>query len=394
VTRDSASKTLQPLDLNALRGRLNGIDETLLDQFIQRIDIARQVAAYKHQSGLPVFDAEREVIVAARARARFPDPDGIRAESLIKSLMRLSREVQYDVIEPKDCNWEMGMQIDNAPNAPERTMRIVCQGSPGAYSMAAGAKLFPRSTLIPASTFADACTLVLEGQADLAVLPLENSTAGTVDDVYDLLQSHKLYIIQSSSLPISHRLMAIPGTRLDQIRNVISHPQALAQCQGYIQRKGWQTQESTNTAHAAAFVASVDDPSLAAIASEEAARIHGLQIIDHDICDSGHNQTRFIVISRTLVISPAADRVSLILSLPHQSGALAATLSMFSDRGINLLKIQSRPDPQKAWNYRFYLDFESPPNSQEALLVLYQLDREMPYLQLLGWYSESDKPEF
>ena len=124
------------------------------------------------------------------------------------------------------------------------------------------------------------------------------------------------------------------------------------------------------------------------IASAAAAELHGLEVLADDICDSGVNQTRFVVISRELVITPDADRVSLVLSTPHQSGALAATLSMFSDRGINLLKIQSRPDPLKAWNYRFYLDFESSRTDSEDMLVLYQLEHEMPSLQLLGWYRE------
>lgn len=391
---DEAPAVMKPADLDMLRSQLSEIDESLLNQFFGRIGIVRQVAAYKQQVGIPVLDLEREAIVASRARTRYPAPDGIRAESLVRTVMRLSREAQYDDIEAEDKDWATGAMIRNAPSEVKQALRIACQGAPGAYSMAAGARLFPKAELISAPTFAGVCALVLDGRADLAVLPLENSTAGTVDDVYDLLQDKRLFIIQSTSLPISHRLMAAPGARIEDIRTVVSHPQALAQCQDTIRRQGWNILESTNTAHAAADVAAAADPTLAAIASEDAARIHGLQILADDICDSRHNQTRFVVISRTLVISPRADRVSLILSLPHQSGSLASTLSMFSDRGINLLKIQSRPDPEKAWNYRFYVDFESQRGAREAFLVLYQLDREMPYLQLLGWYRESDQPDF
>ena len=396
----SSAPDLQPtgparqISLEELRIKLSGIDESMLNQFVMRTEIVRQVAAYKRRKGLPVLDLDREAVVAARARTRYPSFDGMRAESLVKSLMRLSREAQYDDIEPEDRDWALGAMIRQAPTTVEAAGRIVCQGSAGAYSMSAGKRLFPDAELLSAATFAEACAMVLDGRADLAVLPWENSTAGTVDDVYDLLQANRLYIVQSASLSIGHRLMAAPGTRIDQIRTVISHPQALSQCQNYISRHGWKILESTNTAHAAAAVSENKDPTRAAIASAEAALIHGLDILAEDINDRMHNQTRFIVVGRTLVIPPEADRVSLILSTPHQSGSLASTLSMFGDRGVNLLKIQSRPDPDKAWNYRFHIDFESLRGAREAMLVLYQLDREMPYLQLLGWYRESDRPEF
>lgn len=388
------SGSARQISLEELRSKLSGIDESMLNQFVMRTEIVRQVAAYKRRKGLPVLDLDREAVVAARARTRYPSFDGMRAESLVKSLMRLSREAQYDDIEPEDRDWALGAMIRQAPTTVEAAGRIVCQGSAGAYSMSAGARLFPKAELLSSATFAEACAMVLDGRADLAVLPWENSTAGTVDDVYDLLQANRLYIVQSASLSIGHRLMAVPGTHIDQIRTVISHPQALSQCQNYISRHGWQIRESTNTAHAAASVSESKDPTVAAIASVEAARIHGLDILAEDINDRLHNQTRFIVVGRSLVIPPEADRVSLILSTPHQSGSLASTLSMFGDRGVNLLKIQSRPDPDKAWNYRFHIDFESLRGAREAMLVLYQLDREMPFLQLLGWYRESDRPEF
>ncbi len=377
-------------DLDSLRAQLNKLDEALFDSFRDRLTVVRQVAAYKKNSGLPVIDLEREAVVAARIRSRFPQEDGRRAESLARTLMRLSRESQYEDILPDDHDWALGEQLRLAPSEPARAAIIACQGASGAYSMEAGALLFPEATLIPVPTFAAACASVLEGRTDLAVLPLENSTAGAVDAVYDLLLSQQLHIIRSFLLPIQHRLAVKPGTRLSDIRRVRSHPQALAQCRNFIHRHGWEIEEAANTAVAAAEAAEVADPELAVIASAAAAGLHGLEILADDICNSGDNQTRFVVISRELVISPDANRVSLVLSIPHQSGALASTLSMFSDRGINLLKIQSRPDPLKAWNYRFYLDFESPRADPEAMLVLYQLEREMPYLQLLGWYREQE----
>jgi chorismate mutase/prephenate dehydratase len=377
-------------DLAELRAQLNDLDESLFDRFRERLEIVRHVADYKKRSGLPVVDLEREAVVAAQVSSRFPQADSRRAESLARTLMRLSREAQYEDLLPHDHEWALGERLHKAAAKPAHTASIACQGASGAYSMEAGALLFPDADLVPAPTFAEACARVLDGRSDLAVLPLENSTAGTVDAVYDLLLSQQLYIIQSILLPIQHRLAAKPGTTLAEIRRVRSHPQALAQCQSFIRAHGWETEEAANTAVAAAEAAAATESGLAVIASAAAAELHGLEVLADDICDSGSNQTRFVVISRELVITPDADRVSLVLSTPHQSGALASTLSMFSDRGINLLKIQSRPDPLKAWNYRFYLDFESPRADTEAMLVLYQLEHEMPSLQLIGWYRELD----
>ena len=388
----SGDETAKALDLRDLRRQISEIDETLLDQFSRRTGIVRQVAAYKIERHIPVLDLEREASVAATARSRYSDADGMRAESLMKNVMRLSREAQYDDRDMDDPEWVLGTAIRSAPSKHGPIRKVVCQGSPGAYSMAAGALLFPDAERVCAATFADACALVLDGQADVAVLPWENSTAGTVDEVYSLLQENRLFIIRCASLAIGHTLMSLPGTSLDRIKTIVSHPQALAQCQDFIRRQGAVIRESTNTAFAAELVATSGDPTLAAIASAQAAKIHGLEILADGIQDLSHNQTRFIVISRTLVIPHDADRVSLILSLPHQSGSLASTLSVFGDRGLNLIKIQSRPDPLKAWNYRFHIDFESPNGSLEAMRALYQLDREMPFLKLLGWYRESGEP--
>ena len=381
-----------PVDLVDLRRQISEIDEKLLDHFSRRTGIVRQVAAFKTARHIPILDLEREAAVAAGARSRYTNTDGMRAESLMKNVMRLSREAQYDDRDMDDPEWVLGQAIRSALRNPGPIRKIVCQGSPGAYSMAAGTLLFPDAQRVGAPTFAQACTLVLDGQVDVAVLPWENSTAGTVDEVYGLLQENRLFIIRSASLAIGHTLMALPGTQLEQIKTIVSHPQALAQCQDFIRRQGAAIRESANTAFAAELVAGSGDPTMAAIASSEAAKIHGLKILADGIQDLSHNQTRFIVVSRTLVIPQDADRVSLILSLPHQSGSLASTLSVFGDRGLNLIKIQSRPDPLKAWNYRFHIDFESSSGSLEALRAFYQLDREMPFLKLLGWYRESDEP--
>jgi chorismate mutase/prephenate dehydratase len=198
-----------------------------------------------------------------------------------------------------------------------------------------------------------------------------------------------LTIWRSLSLPIQHCLLGLPGSTFGTIRAVVSHPQALAQCSDLIRARGWEVRESSNTAFAAASLAQLGDPGLAAIASETAAADNQLTILSRDTCNSHANQTRFVAVGRSLVITPDADRISLVLRLPHHSGSLAATLAIFGDRGLNLTKIESRPDLDSPWTYLFYLDFEAvAARTASALATLLQLSREMPMLRLLGWYHE------
>jgi len=375
-------------DLNELRERISSIDDKLLELFKSRMQVARQIAETKAGTDKPVYDPAREDELLEWAGSYCEGADSLRAQNLMRTLMRLSRGAQYDLLRVQDVKYELGRIIGNALHTPPYVRTAVYQGPLSSYSSQACRLLFPEAEISSARTFADACDLVSEGAADIAVLPLENSTAGTVDDVYDLLISHHLSIRCSLSMPISHCLMAKPGTRLEEIREVISHPQALAQCSEAISRYGWQISESLNTAYAAGHVAASSKIGLAAIASAEAAAEHGLQILLDNIANAPHNQTRFIAVGRQLLISPDADRLSLVLRLPHQSGALASMLALFADRGINLSKIQSRPDPFQPWAYLFYLDADCLAGSEQALSALYQLSREMPYIKLLGWYNE------
>lgn len=333
-----------------------------------------------------MFDPLREEEIAAAARATIPGDDGIRAEKLLRSLMRLSRGVQYDLLLPLDTQFALGQQIAGALSAEPEISHIIHQGAAASYSARACACLFPGRPTRSVQTFAEACQIVADGEADAAVLPLENSTAGSVGETYQLLQSHGLYIWRTCDLPIHHHLLAVPGATIDQIRTVVSHPQALAQCASFIRRHSWHPVESLNTAFAAADIARDGDPTRAAIASRQAARMFGLQVLAEEISDHRENLTRFGVVGRELVIDPRASRLSLILRTPHASGSLAATLALFSDRNLNLSKIHSRANPDEPWSYLFDLDVECPAHDPQALATLYQLSREMSYLQLLGWY--------
>jgi chorismate mutase/prephenate dehydratase len=390
MCRNEAESIYEPGtdELDSLRAQINGIDDEIILLFNRRMLLARKVAGIKAATGGPVYDQTREESILERARQKCAGNDGLRAETLMRSLMRLSRGAQYDQLRITDENFQIGRLLENAGRTLPASNRAVYQGTPSSYSARACSFLFPDAQTNNVQTFANACQQVSEEKADLAVLPLENTTAGTVDDVYDLLLQHNLNIWQSVSLQIQHRLLALPGTQLSEIREVISHPQALAQCSDAIRRHGWQVRESLNTAYAAEAAAGQNNRQIAAIASDEAAANYNLEVLLPDICNTPHNQTRFIVAGKKPVVLPDADRISLVIRLPHRSGSLTSTLSIFSDRGLNLSKIQSRPDPQQPWTYLFYLDVDCKAGDPEALSALYQLSLEMPYLRLLGWYRE------
>jgi len=313
---------------------------------------------------------------------------GTRVDSLMKTMMRISREKQYDILLPCDNNWKIGQALKEARTSLDFIRTAAFGGTRGSYSEQAAQKLFPDARKIEMHTFSQACELVLSGEADAAVLPLENTTAGTVDTVYELLQKKSLHIVRATSITVAHVLAVLPGTKLSDIRTVTSHPQAISQCSEAISEYGWSSLPSDNTAFAAQEVKRQADPSVAAISSEEAARRNGLDILPVEICNTSSNQTRFIAVARELVITPDADRISTLIHLPHRSGGLVSALEIFADRGLNLSSIFSRPIQDTPGEYSFFLDFICPAMGRDALLALYQLSSEMPYIKVLGWYVE------
>ncbi len=374
-----------------LRSEIEKIDTQILQLFDQRMKTAARVAADKLISGKPVFDLAREDHLVAMAVSKTDPKHQTRAANLLKCLMRLSRGVQYEWLLDQGKTFDILSLIHSGIDSWPENPRLVCQGAAGSYSAKACQMLFPDQSFYQTRTFEDACRVVWHNEADVAVLPLENTTAGTVDDVYDLLLKYDLYIWRSVSLPIRHVLAVSPGTKINDIETVVSHPQALAQCSSYIKKHQWHIKESLNTAFAAQLVAEKKDHRMAAIASDTAAEAYQLTVLDAQISNSSHNQTRFIAIGKKPLVIEDADRISLILKLPHQSGALASTLAIFSDRYLNLTKIQSRPDPQLPWTYLFYLDFEAAAsNRKAALATLYHLSQEMPYIRFIGWYRETE----
>lgn len=387
-TEVTAAPTSATKTLPQLRQEITALDQRLMELFQERLALAAEVAENKRHSGKSVYDQNREEEIVVAVRGQMEAELGSRAEAFIRTLMRISREKQYDLLLPEDRHFDLGKKLRHAPATLEKIKKVSYGGTLGSYSQQAAEGLFPEAQLQASTTFAEAWEAVVRGDVDAAVLPLENSTAGTVDDVYNLLQSADLYVVKAISLAISHKLAVLPGTKLEQIKKIVSHPQALSQCSALITEKKWQSIVAGNTAFAASQVQSEKDFSQGAIASEAAAKANGLEILPLQLCNESSNHTRFIAVTRDLIITPEADRISTILHLPHQSGALVAALQIFADRGLNLFSISSRPLPGKPWEYAFFLDFICPALGEEALLALYQLSLEMPYLKFLGWYAE------
>ena len=374
--------------LTELRTQISEVDAELMKIFNRRMDLAEAIAHTKIHSKTAVYDARREAEVSGQARHRAGDDMATRVDSLMKTMMRISREKQYDILLPGDKNWKIGQALMSARTSLNFVRTAAFGGTRGSYSELAVQKLFPDAVKLETHTFSQACELVLSGKADAAVLPLENTTAGTVDNVYELLQKKDLHIVRAASITVTHVLAVLPGTKVSDIRMVTSHPQAISQCSETIGEYGWDCLPSENTAFAAEEVKKRGEASLAAISSEEAARRNGLEILPVEICNAALNQTRFIAVTKELIITPDADRISTLMHLPHRSGALVAALEIFADRGLNLSSIFSRPIQNTPGEYSFFLDFICPAMGSDALLALYQLSSEMPYVKVLGWYVE------
>ena len=380
--------TNEQAGLTDIRREIADIDEEMLALLSRRQNLAVAVYEQKKADVQPIYDAEQEKYKLTQLNNAEDPLIRQYGPPLQATLMRLSRARQYALARPESFDWEIGRLIREGLTRKFPVQLVATQGNAYSYSAKAATKLFPGRAYFPHRTFEAAIMSVVRGETDAAVLPLENSTAGTVDDVYQLIQGTNLFITDAIKLSVRHRLLAAPGTTKDQIRYVTSHRQALAQCMRAIKENNWQTVEALNTAFAAQDVSERKDPEWAAIGTEDAAEAYGLEILDAAVSDIKENQTRFVVVRRTLQIAPRADTLSLLLRLPHSAGSLVSVMNLFSDHGINLTKIQSSPIPRNPWEYYFYIDCEAHPDNPEVLDVLYQLQHESTELRLLGWYRE------
>lgn len=373
--------------LNEIRTEINMIDDQLLPLLMRRMEAAGKVAAIKREAGIPVLDAQREQQILDRVRAH-GGAYGNALQGVYAAMIEASRDLQHDVL---DGGQTLRNQLKEALTAGRKwpqVPRIACSGVSGAYSDAAARLLFPERCVSFYHGFEDVFAAVSEGKADFGVVPIENSYAGSVHETFDLMLSYRLSISAAADLPIHHCLMAPPGVRPDKLKRVYSHPQGLAQCAEYLETHGLAPVPCSNTAAAAKRLAESGEQDAAAIASADAARNFGLQILERDIQTSKNNATRFIAISREMRITPQADKISLIFTLPHTTGSLYGVLSRFARCGLNLTKIESRPIPDSNFQYYFYLDFTGSVREEATLHLLCALQDELPAFTFLGNYQE------
>lgn len=375
------------IDLQESRRKIDRIDEQITALFEERMAICQDVAEYKIQTGKEVLDTqrEREKLTALKTKAHTPfNQHGI--EELFQQIMAVSRKRQYQLMTEHGIGG--GYDYEMTEILPKKGKKVVFQGVEGAYSYAAMKRYFgEQNDSFHVETWKDAIEAVLEEKADYAVLPIENSTAGIVEDNYDLLAQHPVYIVGEQIIPCEHVLLGLPDAEIEEISRVYSHPQALAQCRKYLdEHPQWKQIKVENTAVAAKKIQEEKDCTSAAIASKEAAQFYGLKILKDKIYHNAQNSTRFIIISKHPVYEKKAERISICFELPHKTGSLYNMLSHIIYNGLNMTRIQSRPIVGRNWEYRFFLDFDGNLEESAVKNALRGIKQEANMLRILGNY--------
>jgi chorismate mutase / prephenate dehydratase len=378
------------VDLQELRKEIDKIDAEMVKLYEKRMKISEEVAEFKIKTGKPVFDKVREdeklAGVKSLAQSDFTK-HGV--EELFSQIMAMSRKLQYQLLN------KFGVQdktpfyiVDSVKNNKDK--KVIYQGVPGAFSQIAMLEYFGEDvTNSNVETFKDAMESIKNKEADYAVLPIENSSAGIVNMSYDLLVEYDNYIVGEHILEIQQALIGTPNAEISDIKTVYSHPQGLMQCAKFLDNyREWKQISLQNTAVSAMKVRDDKDNSQAAIASAQAASIYGLKVLQEEINFSDTNSTRFIIVAYEPVFTNKSDKVSVCFEVPHESGTLYSALSHFIYNGINMSKIESRPLQGKPWEYRFFIDFEGNLNDSAVKNALKGLKAETINLKILGNYKK------
>ena len=380
-------------ELERCRAEIDGIDAQLVALFLKRMEIAGQVGAYKAARGLPVLDAARERRVVAAKAAMTSDPARKRdLAALYETIMGLSRRQQRELVQEgtEDPGYAACLAAMAAARAPVERPRVAYQGEPGAYSEQAAVGLFgPQVDSQGCPWFEDVFQALERGQADYAVLPVENSSTGSIRQVYDLLAQYRYYIVGEYQLRVDHCLMALPGVTLEEIQTVYSHEQGLMQCEQFLNgHRDWRRVPTLDTAGSAKQVAQTGDRTAAAICARRAAEIYGLEILQERVNYNQENHTRFVVVSPVMELPEGRNKISAVFHLPHQSGSLHEILTIFAVHGLNLLKLESRPIPGRGWEYRFFLEFSGNLTAPGMDGVLHELSQLATEFRVLGNFKE------
>ncbi len=378
------------MDLNDLREQIDAADAELLNAFIKRMEVSGQIALYKKENGLTVFDPARERRKLNDITSTVPAHLNSYATALYSLLFDLSRTYQEKTLYPvSPLVKTISSAIENTDKIFPQNPVVACQGVEGAYSQLACEKLFPVPNIMYCTTFESVFNAIDSGLCRYGVLPLENSTAGSINMIYDLMMRYHFYIVRSTRLKIDHNLLAKPGVSLKGIKEVFSHEQAITQCAGFLKSLGdIKITPCENTAVAAQMVSQSDRTDIAALSSRYCSELYGLDCLAESVQDKGNNYTRFITISKDLEIYPGADKTSIMLTVPHKPGSLYRILSRFYALGINIFKLESRPIPDRDFEFMFYFDLDTPVYAPQFTELMSELESVCEEFKYLGSYSE------
>ena len=377
------------MELSEIRTRIDAVDDQLLKLFLERMELAEEVAAYKNEHHLPILNKQREREILAKVTAKAGDKERY-AYHLYSTLFELARSRQAELV---DLPTRVAERVEKSlaaggPVFPQ-TGLVACQGVEGAYSEQACERLFKRPSTFFFSSFEAVFSAIEKGLCRYGVLPLENSTAGSVNAVYDLMTQHNFRIVRSVRIKVDHNLLANPGAKLENIREIYSHEQAISQCAHFLQGlPNVKVIRCENTAVAARMVAESGRDDVAALSSRACRELYGLDCLAASVQDQGNNFTRFICIAKNLEIYPGADRTSLMMVLPHHPGSLYKVLSRFNALGVNMNKLESRPMPDRNFEFMFYFDLETSVYAPQFTQLMGELPELCEEFTYLGSYSE------
>ena len=379
------------MDLQDYRKQIDEIDDQLVKLFQQRMEVSEGIAAYKKERGLPILDAGREQDKLNAVCSKVPPEMRNYTSVLYSSIFELSRSHQSQQMSRyTELSERITKAIETTPKLFPRDVTVGVCGVEGAFAQIATEKLFKMPFIMYFNNFDGVFSAIEGGLCQYGIVPIENSNAGSVKKVYDLMIKHNFSIVRSVRLKIDHNLLAKPTTRMEDIKEIYSHEQAISQCSQFLKRFGKDVKITavSNTAVAAEMVAKSERQDVAAICSRNCMELYGLSALERSIHDQGNNYTRFICISKNMEIYPGADRTSIMLATAHKPGALYKVLSRFYSLGINITKLESRPIPDRDFEFMFYFDLETSVYSEEFIQIVSELSASTEDFTYLGSYSE------
>ena len=376
------------MELQEYRNQLDKVDDQIAALFRQRMELVRQVADYKKEHDVPVLASNRERDILYRVTGLCGPELEAYTKILYATMLELSRDYQENRLSAGEsalCR-EIMAAAESGEEFPSRAV-VACQGIEGAYSQLACDKIFSLPQIMYFNRFDGVFRAVENGMCRYGILPIENSSAGSVTEVYDLIEKYNCKIVRSLKLKVDHCLLALPGVKLGEIKEVVAHEQALAQCSDFLKNNKIKVTVFNNNAAAAKYVSESGRRDLAAVASGSCAELYGLEAVSTRICNSDHNYTRFICISKSLEIFDGANKITFVASTSHRPGSLYSLLAKFATRGLNISKLESRPIPGKDFEFRFYFDVDASVKNPDTQTILSQLEKE-DFFTFLGAYSE------